>query len=730
MSVVQSGLLGQNLPVGAAHYRAFVGPPDYYDVIGALQFNLLATLGLREHHILLDIGCGSLRGGRLFIPYLLPGHYYGLEPEAWLIEEGIRHELGEDLVRLKRPTFNHDSDFTLSLFGQQFDFLLAQSIFSHATSRQIERCLKEAKTVMRTTAVFAATFFEGPVNYTGAKWVYPGRVTYRLDFLQQLAETQGLKLEPIMWPHPSGQTWVLLAHAGQNLPIPKTSEFARTHLRQLPSQRSAEAYPVNSVTPKSFSSPAVIITGMHRSGTSLIANLLHQRGVNLGARLLEQDSSNPHGFYEDVDFYTFHQHALHTRGRTLLSGDDFVFEPTPTEVERAQALIEQRADQAVWGWKDPRTTLFLDFWHQLLPQARFLFVYRHPLEVLISLVRRGRDALPGLLEGLQTWCAYNTRLADFYERYPGACLLVHSHSAVNQVTNLGRLLQEKLGLVVTLDPIIRDEIYHPDEFQALPLTAEAEAILNATYPRALEVYVRLNTLADLPEESTSAPSGLRPEIVALSSFVSTLPNPQQAPLNRALLATLLASLAPSALEAFWRDYGQHVQTLERTNTWLEGQRATWQMLTAESERRLHEQRTWIDKLQEGKTWLEDQRAHWQTLAAEHERHLHEQHAWINKLQEGKTWLEGQRAHWQTLAAEHAGHLQEQRAWIEKLQEGKTWLEGQRTHWHRLASERQAQLTTLEQQQSLLQSRRLYRLLVRLKLLPQPTKRTPEAPPHA
>ena len=60
------------LPPGARHYAAYVGPPEQYDFMGATQFRLLTTLGLREHHSVLDFGCGSLRAGRLLIPYLAP----------------------------------------------------------------------------------------------------------------------------------------------------------------------------------------------------------------------------------------------------------------------------------------------------------------------------------------------------------------------------------------------------------------------------------------------------------------------------------------------------------------------------------------------------------------------------------------------------------------------------------------------------------------------------------
>ena len=95
--------LGLGLKPGDPQYRAYVGPPEDYDLIAAMTFNLLTTLGLRQHHSLLDIGCGSLRIGRLLIPYLNRGKYFGVEPNEWLVDEGIRRELGETLVQIKRP---------------------------------------------------------------------------------------------------------------------------------------------------------------------------------------------------------------------------------------------------------------------------------------------------------------------------------------------------------------------------------------------------------------------------------------------------------------------------------------------------------------------------------------------------------------------------------------------------------------------------------------------------
>lgn len=202
--------LGINESIGSHHYRAFVGPSEKYDIMAASQFNLLTSLGLREHHSLLDIGCGSLRGGRLFIPYLLPERYFGIEPEQWLIEEGIKNNLGESILEIKKPKFSNDMNFTLSGFNQNFDFILAQSIFSHASQNQIKRCLSEAKKVMTSSSRFVVTFVKGEKNYEVDKWVYPGCGEYTLDFMSELIFEQGLDCKPLKWKHPNNQTWMVI----------------------------------------------------------------------------------------------------------------------------------------------------------------------------------------------------------------------------------------------------------------------------------------------------------------------------------------------------------------------------------------------------------------------------------------------------------------------------------------------------------------------------------------
>ena len=210
-----------------APHRKFVGPPEKYDLASAGQFSLLTALGLREEHTLLDIGCGSLRGGRLFIPYLKPGKYFGIEPEQWLIDQGIETEVGRDLVGIKKPTFVNDTNFTLTAFGRKFDFMLAQSIFSHATQAQIRRCLSEAKQVLGPDGIFAATFFPGETNYEGNEWVYPGCVYYTLEYFSGLVADEGLACKPLNWTHTNQQKWVAITHPGHASAVPELADVAR-----------------------------------------------------------------------------------------------------------------------------------------------------------------------------------------------------------------------------------------------------------------------------------------------------------------------------------------------------------------------------------------------------------------------------------------------------------------------------------------------------------------------
>jgi SAM-dependent methyltransferase len=203
--------LGLGLKPGDSHYRAYVGPPEDYDLIAAMTFNLLTTLGLRQHHSLLDVGCGSLRIGRLVIPYLNQGKYFGVEPNEWLVEEGIKRELGESLVQIKCPTFFFsDSPETVVQAKLSFDFALAQSIFSHCGLDLIRGWLSAVSRSLAPDGALVATFLPGDEDSLRTGWFYPECVNYRPATLERAAAEANLRFEILDWKHPR-QTWALFA---------------------------------------------------------------------------------------------------------------------------------------------------------------------------------------------------------------------------------------------------------------------------------------------------------------------------------------------------------------------------------------------------------------------------------------------------------------------------------------------------------------------------------------
>lgn len=206
--------LGLELRPGAPHYRAYVGPPVDYDLVAAMSLGLLATLGMRQQHQVLDIGCGSLRVGRLLIPYLNRGGYTGLEPNEWLVQDGIANEIGDDQVRIKQPSFVYaESAAGLIAEGRRYDFMLAQSIFSHTGPDLLERWLAEAAELLTPCGALVATFFPGDADTDRRGWIYPDCVSFKPATVDALASRHGLEFVPLDWRHPR-QTWALLAKPG------------------------------------------------------------------------------------------------------------------------------------------------------------------------------------------------------------------------------------------------------------------------------------------------------------------------------------------------------------------------------------------------------------------------------------------------------------------------------------------------------------------------------------
>jgi len=270
----------------------------------------------------------------------------------------------------------------------------------------------------------------------------------------------------------------------------------------------------------------LVITGMHRSGTSLLASALARAGVDVGRDLLPGGKGNRHGHFEDADFVHFHEGLLTRRGGSALVPPPLQEVPTAAEEASARQLIAARADRPLWGFKDPRASLFLDLWRGLLPRPFFLLLYRHPIEVCLSLVRRGLD-LDVQLEpaaALTAWCLYNERLLDFHERHRDGALLVSLAAATRSLAATVEQVGRRTGLPLATEGI--DALFSPDDLQ-LGLSDESIRWSDVA-ARAMKLYARLESAADLPAGGETRP------------VATTARERELAEANEHLLAALLA----------------------------------------------------------------------------------------------------------------------------------------------------------------------------------------------
>jgi ubiquinone/menaquinone biosynthesis C-methylase UbiE len=206
-----------NLNPGDNHYRAYIGIAEQYDFMGATQFNLCFSLGLREKHKLLDLGCGSLRAGKFFISYLNKGNYYGIDPNEWLIEEAIEKEIGQDLINIKSPSFNHNNEFKLDVFNEKFDFIIAQSIFSHTGIDIVEKSVERFSEQLTTGGIALITFVNGLTDTTEEGWIYPKCVEFKKKTIINFAKKNHLYCKKLNWHHPR-QSWFIFSKDKKTIP--------------------------------------------------------------------------------------------------------------------------------------------------------------------------------------------------------------------------------------------------------------------------------------------------------------------------------------------------------------------------------------------------------------------------------------------------------------------------------------------------------------------------------
>jgi hypothetical protein len=319
----------------------------------------------------------------------------------------------------------------------------------------------------------------------------------------------------------------------------------------LTAPRSQPAFTQTELTKIAASMSPLVIVGMHRSGTSLTAALLQAMGVDVGKNLYLADTNNVKGYFEDVEFLEFQRQVLQTccdrrdsgwvdwgwtEHETLDPQKFTAYIPQALElIASRQSAIKSpqslqadqvsnpnshqfdyvdnsdnsdRSDQthstiqtdSLWGWKDPRTTLMLDFWDQLMPRSRYLLVYRSPWDVADSILRLNSHIFSLHPDyALRAWHYYNRHLLDFYTRHRDKCVLMNVNAALRSPLEWLELLRARLGIKINTESAIEkvNAVFDPQIFRSLDLQHPTVQLIAQIYPESVELFAKLDQAADI-----------------------------------------------------------------------------------------------------------------------------------------------------------------------------------------------------------------------------------------
>src|ERR1017187_2500875 len=146
------------------------------------------------------------------------------------------------------------------------------------------------------------------------------------------------------------------------------------------------------------SSRAIVVLGMHRSGTSVLTRGLQGLGISLGNDFLGAQPDNPTGYWENNGIVDLNERLLGVLGlnwESISLIEDAQWRRSEVQVlstEAASYLQSNFLQYPLWGFKDPRTIRLLPFWRAVLQRLgvddQYVVAIRTPLGVATSLLRR------------------------------------------------------------------------------------------------------------------------------------------------------------------------------------------------------------------------------------------------------------------------------------------------------------------------------------------------------
>lgn len=149
---------------------------------------------------------------------------------------------------------------------------------------------------------------------------------------------------------------------------------------------------------KKTNTKAILVLGMHRSGTSLLTGMLKTLGIELGSPLVGAGESNEKGHFELKDLLRINKGILLLNNSAWDSVKDFEQSYNQDSLQYLYKIaikyyvLKHFADSDVFAFKDPRTSLLLPLYFEALNdlgiECKCIIVLRSTNDIARSLARR------------------------------------------------------------------------------------------------------------------------------------------------------------------------------------------------------------------------------------------------------------------------------------------------------------------------------------------------------
>ncbi|MGA8327577.1 MAG: sulfotransferase [Candidatus Cybelea sp.] len=247
-------------------------------------------------------------------------------------------------------------------------------------------------------------------------------------------------------------------------------------------------------------SRAIVVVGMHRSGTSAVARGLKALSVYLGRNFLDAQPENPTGYWEDKGIVELNERVLKALrltwdGVAPIARRSFGgWRMWRLRREARRYLRRSFIEEPLWGFKDPRTLRLLPFWLRVFHESdvndAYVLVIRNPSSVAASLFKRQGMQLE---TAQRLWLVYTL---PYLEELASKPMVVVDYDLLmgdprGQLERIARKLQltATTGDVENftcefLDAKLRHTVFSPEEIDA---TSEVGRLTRDAYTLLYEV---------------------------------------------------------------------------------------------------------------------------------------------------------------------------------------------------------------------------------------------------